>query len=166
MWNLLNDRQSKKYFIFSHVCMLSRVWLFCNPMNCSPPSFSVHGIFQARILEWVAISFSSGSSQPRDQTQASCIADRFFTSWATSEAQDNITKKQKDNNPLPSSWPHCLKTFLSLPFGVRWVALMPQQWSSHLESAARILVTTTPKIGFSQSYCQEIPKGIKSNNKI
>jgi len=95
MWNLFNDRQSKKYFIFSHVCMLSRDWLFCNPMNYSLPSFSVHGIFQARILEWVAISFSRGSSQPRDQTQVSCIADRFFTSWATSEAQDNITKKQK-----------------------------------------------------------------------
>ena len=78
--------------------MLSRVWLFCDPMNYSPPSFSVHGIFQARILAWVAISFSRGSFQPRDQTQVSCIADRFFTSWATSKAQDNITKKQKKKN--------------------------------------------------------------------
>ena len=45
---------------------------FCNPADCSPPGFSGHGIFQARTLEWVAISFSSGSSQPRDQTQVSC----------------------------------------------------------------------------------------------
>ena len=66
--------------------MLSRDWLFCNPMNYSLPSFSVHGIFQARILEWVAISFSRGSSQPRDQTQVSCIADRRFTIWATRES--------------------------------------------------------------------------------
>ena len=47
----------------------------------------VHGILQARILQWVAFHFSRGSSQPRDGTQVSHIADRFFTSWATSEAQ-------------------------------------------------------------------------------
>ena len=50
------------------------------------PGSSVHGILQARILEWVAVVFSRGSSQPRDQTQVSCIADGFFTSWATREA--------------------------------------------------------------------------------
>ena len=58
----------------------------CDPMDCSPPGSSVHGIFQARILEWVAISFSRGSSQPRDGTQVSCTAGRFFTDWATREA--------------------------------------------------------------------------------
>ena len=58
----------------------------CNPMDCSPPGFSVHGIFQARVLQWVAISFSRGSSWPRDWTQVSCIAGRFFTTWATREA--------------------------------------------------------------------------------
>ena len=51
-----------------------------NPMDCSPPGSSVHGILQARILEWVAISVSRGSSHPRDQTQVSCIAGRFFIS--------------------------------------------------------------------------------------
>ena len=50
-----------------------------NPMDCSLPDSSVHGIFQARILEWVAISFSRGSSPPRDQTQVSRIAGGFFT---------------------------------------------------------------------------------------
>ena len=58
----------------------------CDPMYCSPPGSSVHGIFQARILEWVAISFSRGYFQPRNQTQASCIAGRFFTYWAMREA--------------------------------------------------------------------------------
>ena len=48
------------------------------PVDCSPPSSSVHGILQARILEWVAISFSRGSSQPRDRTQVSCIGGRHF----------------------------------------------------------------------------------------
>ena len=55
----------------------------CDPKDCSLPRSSVHGIFQARVLEWVAISFSRGSSQPRDQTWVSCIVGRFFTIWAT-----------------------------------------------------------------------------------
>ena len=49
--------------------------------------YTVHGILQARILEWVAFPFSRGSSQPRDWTQVSHIAGGFFTSWATTEAQ-------------------------------------------------------------------------------
>ena len=53
-----------------------------DPMDCSPPG-SVHGISQARILEWVAISFSRGSCQSRDRTQVSYTAGRFFTVWAT-----------------------------------------------------------------------------------
>ena len=57
-----------------------------NPVACSPPGSSVHGILQARILEWVAISFSRESSQPRDQTQVSLIAGRCFNLWATWEA--------------------------------------------------------------------------------
>ena len=51
----------------------------CDPMDCSPPGSSVYGIFQARVLEWVAISFSRGSSQPRDQIQVPCTAGRRFT---------------------------------------------------------------------------------------
>ena len=50
--------------------------------------YTVHGILQARVLEWVAFSFSRGSSQLRDQTQVSRIAGRVFTSWATREAQE------------------------------------------------------------------------------
>ena len=50
----------------------------CDPVDCSPPGSSVHGILQARILEWGAISFSRGSSQPRDQTQVPRIAGRRF----------------------------------------------------------------------------------------
>ena len=51
---------------------------FCDPMDSNTPGSSVHGILQARVLEWVAISFSSGSSRPRDQTQVSGIAGRRF----------------------------------------------------------------------------------------
>ena len=53
---------------------------------CDPVDYAVHGILQARILEWVAIPFFRESSQPRDRTEVSCMAGRFFTSWATREA--------------------------------------------------------------------------------
>ena len=55
----------------------------CDPVGCSPTGSSVHGILQARILEWVAISFSRGSSWPRDQTQVSHTAGRHFNLWAS-----------------------------------------------------------------------------------
>ena len=58
----------------------------CDPMDCSLTGSSVHGIYQARILEWIAISFSRGSSRPRNWNQVSCIASRFFTNWAMREA--------------------------------------------------------------------------------
>ena len=54
-----------------------------SPMDCSPPGSSVHRILQARILEWVAIPFSRGSSRPRNWIGVSCIAGRYFTVWAT-----------------------------------------------------------------------------------
>ena len=59
----------------------------CDPMDCSPLGSSVLGILQARIMEWLAIPFFRGSSQNRDQTWVSCIADRFFNVRATREAQ-------------------------------------------------------------------------------
>ena len=64
----------------------------CDPMDCSPPGSSVHGLLQARILEWVAIPFSRGSSWPRSETQVSHIAGRFFffSIWA-SRGENNKT---------------------------------------------------------------------------
>ena len=59
----------------------------CDLMDCSLPGSSLHGILQARVLEWVAISFSRGSSRPRDQTRVSSIPGRCFNLWATREAQ-------------------------------------------------------------------------------
>ena len=57
----------------------------CDPIGCSLPGSSVHGILQARVLEWVAISFSRGSSWPRDRTQVSHVVGRCFTIWANRE---------------------------------------------------------------------------------
>ena len=81
----------------SHVScsVVSNPLHLCNPMNCSQSSSitsqsvteeAIHGILQARTREWVAISFFRGSSQPRHQTQVSCIAGGIFTIWATREA--------------------------------------------------------------------------------
>ena len=83
----------------------------CNPMDCSLPGSSVHGIFQAIVLEWIAISFSRGSSQPRDWTRVSRIVDRCFTLWATREVQvlcmdDNkksLKLKKKKRNMIERS---------------------------------------------------------------
>ena len=80
-WDVFNRWKWKKVKVKS----LSRVQL-CDPMDCSPSGSSVHGIFQARVLEWTAISFSRGSSRPRNRSRVSRIAGRHFTVWATREA--------------------------------------------------------------------------------
>ena len=71
----------------------------CNPVDCSLPGSPVHGILQARVLEWGAIAFSRGSSRPRDRTQVSCIVGRCFTVWATRE-DGNL---QKDHSQMYKS---------------------------------------------------------------
>ena len=65
----------------------------CVPIDCSPPGSSVHGIFQAGVLEWVAISFSRGSSRPRDRSRVSCIPGRHFSLWASREAPNLVDRK-------------------------------------------------------------------------
>ena len=77
LWLLL----SKKCMLVIQSCLT-----LCGPMDCNPSGSAAHGILQARLLEGVAIPFCRGSSWPRDQTQISCIAGRFFTIWATREA--------------------------------------------------------------------------------
>ena len=76
---------------------LSRVRL-SDPMDCSLPGSSVHRIFQATVLEWIAISFSRRSSRPRDRTGVSRIVDRRFTVWATRETTVQHSKLVKKNN--------------------------------------------------------------------
>ena len=102
------------------------------PQSCptlwDPKDYRIHGILQARILEWVAFPFSRGSSQPRDRTHITCIADGFFTTWATKEAKKLVPvpkakRHQEDTGPWhrdscecpPGTW---------APWGV---ALAPQE---------------------------------------
>ena len=72
----------------------------CDPVDCSLPGSSVHGILQKRILEWVAISFSRGSSRPRDRTWVSRIAGRRSTLWATRKAHHEPITIPKNGNVL------------------------------------------------------------------
>ena len=76
--------------------------MVCDPMDYSLPGSSVHGVFQARVLEWVAISCSRGSSWPRDRTQVSSIADRRFTVRTTREAQNVVELKKKSYESMVS----------------------------------------------------------------
>ena len=130
----------------------------CDPMDCSPPGSSVHGVLKARILEWVASPFSRWSFQPRDQTQVSLIAGGFFTNWATGEAPlkhvnlsispldwewvgaslDSASRNKGQANPFYStslenckpspSWPHSKWTC------VQSVSLLKWFLSAHLHT--------------------------------
>ena len=73
--------QTCVFVLIAQLCLT-----LCDPVDCSPPGFSVHGILQIRILESVAIPFSRGSSWGRDWTWVSCTEGRFFAIWATREA--------------------------------------------------------------------------------
>ena len=100
---------------FSSVQSLSCVWL-CDPMDHSMPGPSVHGISQVRILEWVAISYSKGSSRPKDQTQfsfVSCIGRQILyhcdtRPCITTKGSDSILHNMRLESPqwfLPAVWP-------------------------------------------------------------
>ena len=124
------------YTHFSYLCGCSVMSNFCDPMDWPLPGSSVHRILQGRILKWVAMPSSRGSSQPRDRTRVFCIADRFFTSWATRK---------------PLMWPH---TFLILPsfhlslIGLSWLK-DPHFWLSEVKLRSEGLFTGRPwKTGF------------------
>ena len=90
------EQKSEQWLHLAQSCLP-----LCDPVDCSPPGSSVHGISQARILERVAISFSRGSSQPRDQTSISCkspaLVGGLFTSGATWEPWLHLGKGQRKN---------------------------------------------------------------------
>ena len=80
LWKVLKIFKTSHYIM----CVFTKSYpALCDPLDCSPPGFSVHGISQARILEWVAGSFSRGSPCPRDPTQVSCTGRRILFHWAT-----------------------------------------------------------------------------------
>ena len=113
-----------------HACSVVQSCLtLCNPMDCSPSGSSVHGILQARILEWLAIPFSKEYSWSRVQTRVSHIAGRYFTIWATREAHDRIKCckyrfHQGLNSPLWVSDPLSSSMLLFILPSVSWFSLV------------------------------------------
>ena len=92
--------QSKTMFtLFFFFYVAQACSTLCDPLDCGLPGSSIHGIFQTRIPQWLAISFSGGSSWPRDRTCISCvswIAGRFFIYWATGEAHAYTKATEND----------------------------------------------------------------------
>ena len=104
------------------------------PTLCDPMDYTVYGVLQARMLKWVAFRFTRVSSQTRDQTQVSCIAGRFFTGWATREAQVVICY---NNN---GKWTHqLLDTFTHVKGQVR----TGQQIKEAQEDLELMIITPT-----------------------
>ena len=98
----------------------------CEPMDCNLPGSSVHGISQAIILEWVAVSISRGSSWPRNWTQVSCTAGRFATDWATREAcsffrASLVAQRVKR---LPAMWEAQVRS-------LGWEGLLEKEMATH-----------------------------------
>ena len=111
----------------------------CDSMECSPPGSSVHGILQARILEWVAMPFSRGSSRPRDHTQVSCIAGRFFTVRATREALCKYVKQIPScDSEMSRGHP---KLGLKGPKGTSYIRPERAQMPGHLCSVADLVIS-------------------------
>ena len=133
----------------TEVNLLNRVRLFPIPWTCSLPGSSIRGIFQARVLEWVAISFSRGSSQPGDQIQASHIAGRCFTLWPTREATELKVKT--------ASW-----TFWTLSSHF-WTNKLPRRellgcWDDRIKE--KLDCFSTMEVKKSLYGIQQIPRGI------
>ena len=111
-WHIASSEQANGW---SEVKSLSRVRLFATPWTIASQAPLSMGFFQAIVLEWIAISFSKGSLQPRDQTQVSCITGGFFNSWATREGFDkcivtgihhyNITQSSSTALKIPCAPP-------------------------------------------------------------
>ena len=110
----------------------------CDPMDCSPSGCSVHGILQARILGWVAILFSRGSSWSRGWTPVLCIAGRFFTIWEIVRRFAKVSKQW-----LGYVWPLGLQEPASVSQRICMVPLLPQKTVSSLQQAHHILLYFT-----------------------
>ena len=100
MLEYIKNRTQPVWNSLSHSCVQSCPTL-CNPMDYSPPGSLVHGISQARILKWVAISLSRGSSQPRLESTFPALAGRFFITTTREASFHSISLKSKEDGFSP-----------------------------------------------------------------
>ena len=134
----------------------------CDPMDYSLPGSSVHGIFQAKILEWVAISFSRRSSQPRDRTQVSRFVGRRFTIWtldlltkprAASSSLGGGQEQKNHQELLPPVWTYKVQP-LHHRLGFYSICLSPLTTLPCFSMPQLVLVAqfTTPELGQSEEH--------------
>ena len=142
------------YYLHAHTCEVTQSCpTLCDPMGCSLQGSSVHGIFQARVLEWVAISFSRGSSQLRDRSRVSRIAGRHFTVWATREPLKAAAAAKSlqscptlcdpiDGSPPGSPVPRILQArtleWVAISFSNAW------KWKAKVKSLSPVQLLATP----------------------
>ena len=146
-------------------------------MDCSPPGSSIHGIFQSRILEWVAISSSRGSSRPRDWTCVSCTGRWILYHWATGEALFHTATAAKSLQSCPTLWNPIDGSLPGSPIPgilqartLEWVAISSSnawKWKVKVKSLSRVWLLATPwtaayqappSMGFSrQEYWSGVP---------
>ena len=124
--NLMAESEEKLESLYEGESEVAQSCLtLCDPMDCSLSGSSIHGIFQARVLEWIGISFSRGSSRPRNQTPVSRIAGRCFTIWATREAHGKITVSTTVQSFSLNKWPsYCSKALNSRIWGKKMLILV------------------------------------------
>ena len=122
-----SPKKAKCYVLKVKVIITQSSPTLCDPMDSSLPDSSAHEILQARILEWLAISFSRGSSRPRGRTWVSCIAGRFFTIWATRESLSILAYLVGRKNFTWESRPKYLDTSQA---NTRWLLLHSDLWNN------------------------------------
>ena len=131
VWNQHRFLHLKQVSNFSEWVKVTQLYLtLCDTVDCSPSGSSIHGIFQARILECFDIPFSRGSSQPKGWTQVSCIAGRFFTIWATREAQERCPTVLIENKPRHQGlWPLMDGWWPKTKWWIKYQTQMARHWS-------------------------------------
>ena len=147
------------------VSVLSDSWC---PMDCSPPGSSVHGILQARVLEWVAVPSSRGSSRPRDRTPVSCLEGRLFTDWTPRGAQRPrlLVSKPPPGRPTPvASDPlHLQLLTMSTPVGSPRPSLM--HLLPHFRATEAGFSTKTEVIRWPSSQLPSPPRPLRLHLRI
>ena len=123
---------------------------------CDPMDYTVHGILQARILEWVAFSFSRGSSKPRDHTQVSHIAGGFFTCWATGEALalgSITTNKASGGDGIPAELFQILNDAIKVLHSICQQIWKAQQWPQDWKRTVFIPIPKKGNAKECSEYC-------------
>ena len=141
---------------------LSHVLTLCNPVDCSLPGSSVHGILQAVILEWVVISFSRGSSRPRDRTGVSCIGGRHFKLWATRDALNCKRGGQ--------IWLHIGSVSFTLAFVFSWLCyklkMLPIAWNTQDGKNLQALILKYITLFHRTENNTDLSEGLKEHHDL